>query len=134
VVMATLSDAWEEVMSSSPTSLRASAESAAELIGLGGDWDAFVTLAPNRRLPWFAADDGGRPFLDDEVLAKFVAAHHRAALFGLVADRMADRQAARTPQLLGLRGLLLEAWQLALGEALGDRAAARRAIGGALQA
>lgn len=88
-------------------------------------WSDFVTLPPNRDLPLFAAPP---EHLLPADLSRFNAAHHVAAYWGLVADRLGDRQVEPTPELLELREWLLQRWIDALTEATSDRGAAESAV------
>lgn len=91
-------------------------------------WDEFVRHAPNRSLPRFGVPDHALHLADEPTLQRFVRAHHHAAFFWIVSDRVADRQLARTEDVVALRQMLLRSWALALAEAVGEPVAARRAI------
>jgi hypothetical protein len=91
-------------------------------------WEDFVQLEPNRDLPNWVVEDS------DRNTEPFTIAHHCAAVFGILADRLADGQVARTNDLARLRALLLAAWIDALGRALDDERGARSAITRAMRA
>lgn len=100
-------------------------------------FESFVVMAPNRDLPRYAAEDPRRPGtcrLSPGSLARWRRAHHCAAVFGLVSDRLDDGQIAPDPWLLGLRDEMLAAWKVELAGALGSPARARALIGAALRA
>ncbi|WP_433936439.1 hypothetical protein AB3662_17325 [Sorangium cellulosum] len=102
-----------------------------------GTWEDFVELPPNRDLPFYAAEDPARPgalVVSEASLDRYREAHHWAGVFGLVADRLADRQVAPDPALARLRAIFLRAWERALALATGDRRLARGAIADALAA
>lgn len=94
----------------------------------GEAWDRFVRLPPNRALPRFALPDALRDRVTEASLAAFVRAHHHAAYFGIVADRIADLQVARSEALVRARTVLLRAWERALTDAMGEAPAARSLI------
>lgn len=116
-----------------PAEVRALAPSLPYHLGLcrdpHGRWDDFVTLPPNRDLPSFAAEWPAEPSLGPREVARFSRAHHLAAVWGLVADRLIDRQVLRTEALTLTRRLLLSAWVDALSDATGSRRYARGLIG-----
>jgi hypothetical protein len=95
----------------------------------GARWDRFVRLAPNRALPRFVGSG-----IEASTVDRYVRAHHIAAFFWVVADRIADGQCPRTRELTALRKNLLCAWAGALSDALGDRDRARNAIARDLRA
>ena len=72
--------------------------------------------------------DHARHLAGEAALEHLVRAHHHAAFFWVVSDRVADRQAERTEDVVALRRMLLRAWSLSLSEALGDPERARHAI------
>lgn len=99
-----------------------------------GVWDDFIRLWPNRDLPAFVHD--ALPVgheLSNERLACFSAAHHYAAMFGIVTDRIVDGQVFER-DLLPVRESLLRCWTEQLGVGLGDRFQARHVIGQAMRA
>jgi hypothetical protein len=89
-------------------------------------WDAIFKLEPCRDLPVFAAT----PDLPVEALHldAFRAAHHCACFYGVLADRLADRQVAPSPQLEDLLAHFLAHWRRSLARASGDPVLADRAI------
>lgn len=113
--------------------LRAVASNLPRRLGLcdhdQGRWSDFVTLDPNRDLPVFALVPA---HLSVDGLERFRAAHHHAAYWGLVADRLADLQVRRSTELIELRRLLLHGWVDSLAAAIGDRRTARSTVCGSL--
>lgn len=134
-----LGDTWRRFVADSAPSTRDALRALPAEIGLplgddGAAWERFIQLEPNRALPSFAVPRSlrGRVCVDDELA--FVRAHHHAAFFGVVADRIADRQVAPSAALREARAALLRAWERALGDALGDRRAARAHVAEDLRA
>ncbi|MEO5727233.1 MAG: hypothetical protein ABI134_06065, partial [Byssovorax sp.] len=102
-----------------------------------GGWEDFVQLEPNRDLPIYAAEptaSWGDRLLPQTTLELFREAHYWAGIFGLLADRIADRQVVPDDRLRRLRRLFLRNWERRLSEATGDSAFARRAIADAVAA
>ncbi len=100
-----------------------------------GRWEDFWVLDINRDLPGYAAEDPNRPghlLVSQEVLAHYRSAHHCAAIHGLIADRLVDRQVVPEMGLLLYRGIFLRAWEHELAAALGDWRLARQALARAL--
>ncbi len=100
-----------------------------------GRWEDFWVLDINRDLPAYAAEDPDRPghlLVSPEVLARFRSAHHCAAIHGLIADRLVDRQVAADVGLLVYRGIFLRAWEHELAAARGDGRLAREGLARAL--
>lgn len=97
-------------------------------------WDRFIRLPPNRALPVFALSDALRARLTSSDVAGFVRAHHHAAFFGIIADRLADRQVAPTPTLVEARRWTLRRWESTLAEALRDPGATRSLLAADLSA
>src|SRR5207245_91124 len=100
-----------------PRELREPARGLPFRIGLtaraGDGFEEFVRLEPNRELPCFAVEDPrvpGRLLVDGERLDRARAAHHLAAAFGLIADRLADEQVTRDPLLVAIRDATRDAW------------------------
>jgi len=83
---------------------------------VGARWSDFIQLPPNRDLPSWVADDAG---IDASVARAFDRAHHLAAAWGVVADRIDDGQVRRPDRFAEVRGRLLDAWRAALGDACG---------------
>jgi len=98
--------------------------------GEADGWDSYTTLAPMHDLPVFANALGQKwsPLLGTSALTRFRHAHHCAGFWGLTSDRLADNQTQPTPELLELRAHLLDWWQLALADALGDSTVAAAAV------
>lgn len=133
--MQRLNATWSSFLAAASSEVRASADALPWRLGLTQyreqSWETFWTFDPNRRPAHYAlskriADE------DDAQVARFDRAHHHAVFFGLLFDRLADRQVARSEGFSALRGTLLRAWVDALAEACGDRARARREIARAL--
>lgn len=99
-------------------------------------WSDFIQLPPNRDLPeWInESADSRDPLLSGDVVEAFSRAHHLAAGWGLVADRIEDGQVSPRPEFLGPRSALLTAWREALGEACRDHRIANVFIDDALSA
>ncbi|QAT85034.1 hypothetical protein EJ065_3473 [Corallococcus coralloides] len=100
-----------------------------------GCWEDFWVLDINRDLPGYAAEDPDRPghlLVPREVLAHYRAAHHCAAIHGLIADRLVDRQVAPDVGMLVYRGVFLRSWEHELAAALDNRRLARQALAKAL--
>jgi hypothetical protein len=96
-----------------------------------GHWEDFWVLDLNRDLPGYVAEDPDRPgtlLVSPETLANYRAAHHCAAIHGLISDRLVDRQVEPDMGLLLFRGIFLRAWERELTAALGDRSLARKAL------
>lgn len=101
----------------------------------GARWSDFVQLPPNRDLPtWVgdACDSASR--LPPQRVEAFDRAHHLAAGWGIVADRMDDGQLDAPTRFECARGHLLDAWGGALRHACGDLTLAQWAIADALRA
>ena len=97
-------------------------------------WSDFVQLPPNRDLPGWVDDAPTGSILPRDRVAAFEQAHHLAAAWGIVADRMDDGQLAESAPFEAPRGALLAAWEVALHRACGDLALARATVGDSLQA
>jgi len=98
-----------------------------------GSWDDFVRLWPNRDLPAFVADALPSQNIDRYNIDQFTKAHHFAAMFGIVSDRISDRQCSDR-EVLVARKHLLHGWLQSLATALGDVVLAREIVGSALHA
>lgn len=94
----------------------------------GGAWDDFIKLAPNRDLPTFVIDAIPASSRADLDLPRLTAAHHYAAMHGIVTDRMVDDQ-CRVDGLRIVRRALLQRWLDELGAGVRDSALARRVLG-----
>lgn len=94
-----------------------------------GGFEDFIRLPPNRDLVAFAADSAALP---RELIERYRAAYCHGVYHGLLADRLADRQAFPGPELLALRDTLRERWQQALSAATADPTLAARAVRQAL--
>lgn len=135
-----IDDTIAELIPSWPSSLRRDAERLPYRLGLTrspeGRWEDFVVMDPNRDLPRYAAEDPTSPGLSrvrPEVLHAYRRAHHCAAAYGLIDDRLTDGQVSKAASLVLLREELRRAWTRALGEATGSPARARAVIAAALR-
>jgi hypothetical protein len=124
-----------------PPDLRREADRLPHRLGLtrrpDGGWEDFVVMDPNRDLPRYAAEDPahpGRSRLAAERLLAYRRAHHCAAIYGLIADRIDDGQVTPDPALLHLRDAVHRAWIEALAGATGSPRRARAVVGAALRA
>ncbi len=101
----------------------------------GALWSEFVQLPPNRDLPsWLNERGDGSPLLADDKIEAFDRAHHLAAGWGLIADRVDDGQVSDADRFNAPRAHLLQAWRGALAAACGDATVADAAIDDALAA
>jgi len=134
--MQRLNATWSSFLAAASPDLRTTADSLPWRLGLTQyreqSWETFWTFDPNRRPAHYAlskriSDDDGDPRV-----RSFDRAHHHAVFFGLLFDRLADRQVARSAGFSSLRSTLLGAWVDSLAEACGDRSLARQAIARAL--
>jgi len=130
---------FHEVLRGLPTPLQDYGRTLPYRLGLTPDpegaWEEFWVLDINRDLPGYVAEDPERPgalLVPDAALGHYRAAHHCAAIHGLIADRLVDRQVAPDAGLLLFRGIFLRQWERELTAATGDRRAARGAIARAL--
>ncbi|HYI02832.1 hypothetical protein, partial [Hyalangium sp.] len=89
-------------------------------------WADVFRLAPSLDLPLFA-QPGERP-CDERTLDAFRRAHHCACFYSVLVDRMADQQAATTPERERLAAHFLSSWRQSLTEADGERAHAVGAV------
>jgi hypothetical protein len=135
-----IDDTFAQVAERFPAHLREPASGLAHRLGLtetpAQGFESFVVMAPNRDLPRYAAEDPRRPGscrLSPEALAPWRRAHHCAAVFGLVSDRLDDGQVAPAPWVEGIRDEMLAAWTAELGLALGSPARAHALVGAALR-
>ncbi|MDP3209037.1 MAG: hypothetical protein Q8M65_07800 [Rhodoglobus sp.] len=124
---------WKQLQRRLPPKLASSADDLPAQLGLtrsGEGWDAFLRTAPNRDLPHFAADgiEGAPDALSPEARARYTEAHHLAAMFGLVADRLEDAQVEMAPSLVAFRRFFLREWAAVLSAACGSAEVARGSI------
>src|SRR5262245_8052501 len=130
--MQRLNATWSSFLAAASPDLAAAADSLPWRLGLTQyreqSWETFWTFDPNRRPAHYALSKRIADEIDDPRVKSFDRAHHHAVFFGLLFDRLADRQVARSEGFSALRGTLLRAWVDALAEACGDRALARREI------
>jgi hypothetical protein len=121
---------YQSVVSSLPPDLHEPSRRLLAELGLAHSadmrWGDVFQLEPSRDLPLFAATSD-RPY-DEATLEAFRRAHHCACFYNVLVDRMADQQAACTPERERLAEHFLAHWQRSLAEADGDEAHARREI------
>jgi hypothetical protein len=121
---------YQAVSDRLPTKLRGSARTLLFDLGLArtpeAGWVDVFQLAPCRDLPLFALPEV-LP-CDARTLDAFRRAHHCACFYSVLVDRMADQQAATTPERARLAEHLLVHWRQSLAEAEGDEARALWAI------
>lgn len=96
-----------------------------------GEWEDFWILDPSRNAPVYANEGA---VVDGDALQRFRRAHHCAVMFGLVADRLVDRQTAPDVRLDALLSTFYAAWRAALGVACGDQSLADGAVDAAMTA
>jgi hypothetical protein len=106
---------FRDLVSSLPESVRPVLGGLPHRLGLtsseDGQFGDFVTLHPNRELPVYAAADAaGIGGLSPERVASFQRAHHLAAFYWLVRDRLADGQVAENDTLAQAGELLRRRW------------------------
>ncbi len=127
---ALIDDTYREVTAHLPTELREPAGRLLFDLGLArapsAGWADVFRLAPSLDLPLFALpeDSACEPF----TLEAFLRAHHCACFYSVLVDRMADAQAAITPERERLADHFLEHWRRRLAQASGDPAHAIGAI------
>jgi hypothetical protein len=96
-----------------------------------GQFGDFVRLHPNRELPVYAAEDSssldGEQMSPDRV-ASFQRAHHLAAFYWLVRDRVADGQVTTDDKLAQACELLRRSWVETLTAATEDPGVAQDLI------
>ncbi len=123
-----------------PPPLAREADGLAHRLGLTtdpkGGFEDFVVMDPNRDLPRYASEDPRAPGasrLPRASLDAYRRAHHTAAVYGLIADRLADRQVRASATLVSLRDAVGAAWRDALASAVGSRRRAHALVGAALR-
>lgn len=116
---ASIDDTFRELTSSLPESVRPVLSGLPHRLGLTssetGQFGDFVRLHPNRELPLYAAEEmSGLGDVACEIspdrVACFQRAHHLAAFYWLVRDRLADGQVAVDDTLAQARELLRRRW------------------------
>src|SRR5581483_6036162 len=135
VSSASIDGTFRELTSSLPESVRPVLSGLPHRLGLTssneGQFGDFVTLHPNRELPVYAAEDtsvdGGGEVPPDRV-ASFQRAHHLAAFYWLVRDRLADGQVTADDQLTQACELLRQRWVDTLTAATEDPGVAQYLI------
>jgi hypothetical protein len=118
---------FRELTASLPESVRPVLSGLPHRLGLTssaeGQFGDFVTLHPNRELPVYAAEDGlsldGEEMSADRV-GSFQRAHHLAAFYWLVRDRLADGQVSADDKLAQACELLRQRWVETLTAATED--------------
>jgi hypothetical protein len=132
--MDAVDETYEAVVSGLPPRLWSLARRAPVSLGLTkspeGGWAAFVPIHPNRELVYYAAEGLA---LSPQSLRRYQVAHHAAGFYGIVADRISDRQAPRGGAWLALRAELLSAWKGRLVDAVANRRRALATIAAALR-
>jgi hypothetical protein len=91
-----------------------------------GGWEDYTRLEALYDLPLFVA-----PLVKSmpaRALARFRRAHHCAGFYGLVLDRLGDRQATPDPELMRLCAHLRTWWRSTLADALGNAGSADQII------
>jgi len=89
-------------------------------------WADVFRLAPCLDLPIFVPPDGAT--VDEHTVQAFRRAHHGACFYNVLVDRIADQQAAGTPERELLEKHFLKHWRLCLSEAVGSEAYAEWAV------
>ncbi len=135
--MARLDDTWIDCQANLPRDLRLTALALPWRLGLTRHpeqgWEAFWTLDPNRRPASYGVVGAEAPPTQRSGGAEpFDRAHHYAVFYGLLFDRVADRQVDSTGELVELRDVLLAGWVESLTRALGDAGTARAVVDSAV--
>lgn len=132
MTLPTVDETYRALLKETPPRLRLLAELLPWQIGIAREpaegWESFWILDPNRHPARYLSG------LSEAEQRAVDQAHHRAVFFGLLFDRLADRQVAPAPHLLALRGHFLRAWERSLCALLGGAAEARRVMARALSA
>lgn len=119
---ATIDATYQSVIASLPHDLREPARGLLFELGLARDskagWADVFQLKPSRDLPLFAIPADS--LCDERTLDAFRRAHHGACFYNVLVDRMADQQAATTPERERLATHFLAYWRQSLTEADGD--------------
>lgn len=133
---ASIDDTYASIVSELPLSLQPVAWRLLGEVGMAQGqrcrWDEAFQLEPCRDLPRFALEEA--PGEGKQPLEPFLRAHHSACFYGVLVDRLADRQAQPSPGLEELAHHLLAHWRRSLAEATGDAGMAEQAISKALRA
>lgn len=108
------------VLTALPEPLRDFSSSLPHRLGLtrwpDGGFEDFWVLDINRDLPGYVI--ANLPVREpDAMLDAYRRAHHCAAVYGLVADRLGDRQVEFDPRLVRIARVFRRAWEDALAEA-----------------
>jgi hypothetical protein len=132
---ATIDSTYQLVLTSLPPALRESARGLLFELGLArapeAGWADVFQLVPSRDLP-LLAPPADSP-CDERTLDAFRRAHHGACFYNVLVDRMADQQAATTPERERLAEHFLAYWRRSLTEADGDERHAVRVIDRGIQ-
>lgn len=124
---ATIDATYQAVVSGLPAELREPARRLLLELGyaddMGKGWADVFQLEPSTDLPRFAIPS--HHSLEEGRLNAFRRAHHMACFYGVLVDRMADQQAAHTPERQRLAEHFLVLWQRSLAEAEGGEQHAR---------
>lgn len=128
VPSASIDGTFRELTASLPESVRPVLSGLPHRLGLTssteGEFGDFVRLHPNRELPVYAAEDasslGGGDELSPDRVASFQRAHHLAAFYWLVRDRLADGQVVANDTLAQAGELLRQRWVETLAAATED--------------
>lgn len=127
---ATIDATYQSVIASLPDDLREPARGLLFELGLARDskasWSDVFQLKPSRDLPLFAPPADG--LCDEHTLDAFRRAHHGACFYNVLVDRMADQQAAVTPERERLATHFLAYWRRSLADADGDGSHTARVI------
>ena len=118
----TIDSTYQSVIARLPPDLREPARGLLFELGLArapeAGWADVFQLVPSRDLP-LLAPPADSP-CEERTLDAFRRAHHGACFYNVLVDRMADRQAATTPERERLAEHFLEYWRWSLAEADGD--------------
>lgn len=132
---ATIDSTYQSVITSLPADLREPARGLLFELGLARapetGWADVFQLVPSRDLP-LLAPPADSP-CDEHTLDAFRRAHHGACFYNVLVDRMADQQAATTPERERLAEHFLAYWRRSLTEADGDERHAVRVIDRGIQ-
>jgi len=132
---ATIDSTYQSVISSLPDDLREPARGLLFELGLArapeAGWADVFQLVPSRDLP-LLAPPADRP-CDERTLDAFQRAHHAACFYNVLVDRMADQQAATTPDRERLAEHFLAYWRRSLAEANGNERHSVRVIDRGIQ-
>lgn len=127
---AMIDSSYQTLISQLPVDLRQPARRLLFDLGLArtpeAGWADVFRLAPCLDLPIFASPGGTT--VDERTVQAFQRAHHGACFYNVLVDRIADQQAAATPERKLLEKHFLEHWRGRLSEAVGNEAYAQWAV------